>query len=154
MRELSESEQQQLEDRRSQFETFRAERMPVLTDFMDKLDLPDPALVLVEADNYLLALSAFMKSQYIDHDDHNWILTRIGYFVGEWLVQKFGGCWFLNEIPDTRYFLHYVVGEFSRLNDLNAMVDPFVVAEAFINSPCPRKLEDFLADIELELKAS
>ena len=110
MRNLSETEQADLSRRRTQFDSFLEERMPVLTDFIERLELPNAPMVLVEADTYLPAVSQFMESQELAAEDRAWILTRVGYFVGELLVQKYGGCWYLNETPDTRYFLRYVVG--------------------------------------------
>lgn len=151
MRELTVSEKAEHDRRLAQFNLFLEERMPVLTDFVGRLTLPDPPMVLIDADSFLVGISEFMEGQKATAEARTWILTRIGYFIGEWLIQKYGGCWFLNAIPDTRYFLRYVVGQFSRLPNQSAMIDPFHVAEAFLDCPCPRSLASMLANIEAEL---
>src|SRR5262245_39326005 len=100
MRELTKAEMDLIDRRRTRFDLFLEERMPVLTEFMRLLELPNPAFVLVEADKYLPALDQWFKEQVIDSSDTAWILTRLGYFVGEYLVQRLRGCWFLNEVVD------------------------------------------------------
>ncbi len=154
MRELTELEMADLGHRKTQFDSFLEERMSVLTDFIERLELPNSPMVLVEADIFLPAISQYMESQQIDAEDRTWILTRIGYFIGEWLVQRRGGCWFLNEVPDTRYFLRYVVGKFTGLSNQNGIIDPFSIAEMFVDSPCPRSLINVLADVDSELTNS
>jgi hypothetical protein len=58
-----------IEHRQKQFDSFLQERMPVLADFMGLLELPDPAMVLVEADRYLPPLDAWLKDQVISPSD-------------------------------------------------------------------------------------
>ncbi|REJ65952.1 MAG: hypothetical protein DWQ31_16160 [Planctomycetota bacterium] len=154
MRQLSASEQSDLERRKAQFDSFLAERMPVLTDFMKCLEFSDGEMVLVEADRFLPALDEFMQNQEIDLDDRNWIMTRIGYFIGEWLVQRYGGCWFINESPESPTFLRYVVGQFAGLSNPRAVVDPFQVADVFISQPPPRSLIQATDELEAELQTA
>jgi hypothetical protein len=151
MRELTKAEVDLIDRRRARFDLFLEERMPMLTEFMQLLELPNPAFVLVEADKYLPALDQWLKGQVIDSSDDVWILTRLGYFVGEYLVQRLRGCWFLNEVIDSKYFAHYVAGQFGEASNHNAMVDPFVVAEAYIAEPPGRSLTDLLLEVELEI---
>jgi hypothetical protein len=151
MRELTPHERATIARRKERFDLFLEERMPLLTDFMQRLELPKPAFVLVEADKYLLALDQWLKDQIINPPDNVWLLTRLGYFVGEYLVQQFSGCWFLNEIADSRYFARYVVGQFARALNPNAMVDPFAVSEACIAEPPGRSLSRLLLSVEEEI---
>jgi hypothetical protein len=135
LRDLNSDEKALIENRRLRFDLFLAERMPVLTDFMLRLELPNPAMVLVEADKYLAALDEWLRDQHVDPNEKTWLVTRLGYFIGEYLVQRLDGCWNLNEIPDSRYFGRFVVGSFSHASNQNAMIDPFVVADACIAEP-------------------
>lgn len=154
MRPLTTEEQELIERRRTSFDDFLAERMPVLTHFMQCLEFPDPPMVLVNANDYSIGLSDWLKQQVIEADDRQWILVRIGYFVGEWLVQKLGGYWFLNEIPDSRYFGRYVVGRFSKSQNPNSMVDPFEVASACLEEPVGRELQRYLLEVEAAIVGS
>src|SRR5208282_6942055 len=98
MRELTQDERAERNRRQVTFGKFLEERMPVLADFIERLELPNPPMVLMEAEWYLPSVDAYMKSQVVPPEDRVWILTRLGYFIGELLVQRFSGCWFLNEI--------------------------------------------------------
>ncbi len=150
IRRLTPDENEMLCVRRDNLEKFLEERMPVLADFMERLGLTNPALVLVEAESYLPALDTWLKEQVISPDDRIWLLTRVGYFIGEFLVQRLGGYWFLNEAPDSRYFGHYVVGCFSRAPNSHALVDPFAIADICVAEPPGRSLADLLARVESE----
>jgi hypothetical protein len=65
-----------------------------------------------------------------------------------------GGAWFLNESPESRYFLDYVVGRFPGLQNANALVNPFEVAHAFVSSSPPRDLAGLVDQVEGELRAA
>lgn len=150
-RRLTSSERKLLADREAEFDEFLEDRMPVLAEFMEALGLPDPPMVLVEAERYLPPLDLWLKDQDIKADDETWLLTRIGYFIGEYLVQRLGGCWFLNDVPDSKYFARYVVGEFAETPNRNAMVDPFDIASVFIAEPRGRSLSQLVNSVETEI---
>jgi hypothetical protein len=119
---------------------------------MERLDLPNPPMVLVEAERYLPSVDAFMNGQSVLPGDRVWILSRLGYFIGELLVQRFSGCWFLDEIPDSRYFLRYVVGRCARVPNPNAMVDPFHVASVYLAEAPRRSLASVVNEVVNELE--
>jgi hypothetical protein len=152
VRDLTEAESGERERRRMALDAFLSERMPVLADFAEKLSLPTPPKIVARPDEYLDAIDRFMRDQVVTTDDGPWIQTRLGYFIGELLIQKFWGCWFLNEIPDSRYFLRYVVGRFARLKNPNAMVDSFEIAYVYLNEPPGRSLKNLLTEVESELQ--
>jgi hypothetical protein len=154
MRALTPKETEELERRRARFEQFLAERMPVLAEFAEALDLENPPMIVADPDRYLPSIDAFMRRQLVEPEHRVWILTRLGYLVGEVLVQRLSGCWLLNDIPDSRYFLRYVVGQFATIRNPNAMVDPFAVADAFIGQPLGRDLTAMVAEVESELRTA
>ena len=154
MRKLTESERAEVDHRRIGFDQFLEERMPVLVDFMERLELPNAPMVLKEAERFLPALDQWMKDQVITPDDRVWIQTRIVYFIGEYLVQQLGGCWFLNEVPNSRFFSRYVVGRFTRVNNPNAMTDPYHISDVYLSEPPGRSLSEILAEVEKELRQS
>jgi hypothetical protein len=89
---LTEDERNLIARRRDGFEQFLAERMPALSEFMASLELPEPELVLVDAESFLAPLDQWLAIQTIEADDRDWLLKRIGYYVGEYLVQQLAGC--------------------------------------------------------------
>jgi hypothetical protein len=156
MQQLTE-EQRVLRDKRLQnLSAFLSERMGVLADFAERLELQSPASIVLDPERFLPSIDVWIKGQVVaDKDDRVWIVTRLGYFVGELLIQRMdGGSWFLNESPESRYFLDYVVGRFPGLRNPNALVNPFEVADAFVGSNPPRDLVGLVAQVEGELQAA
>ena len=151
MRDLTEQEQSLLRRREEAFEQFLADRLPVLADFMDRIEVPNGARVVVEPDRFVAAIDAFLRDQTIADEDRSWIHVRVGYFIGEWLIQRFGGHWFVNRLPDTRYFGRYVVGRFSSAGNHDAMVEPFLVAEAYLSESSGRCLSRMLDELASEV---
>lgn len=151
---MTAQERDELRTRRERFDTFLAERMPVLADFAESLELANPTRIVADPDRYLPSVGEFMRHQDVGADDRVWIITRLGYLIGEVLVQRLGGCWFINEIPDSRYFLRYVVGRFTRIGNHNAMVDPFEIASAFVDQPPSRELLVLVLEVERALRAA
>jgi hypothetical protein len=151
-RELTHEESNLLEGRRRGFEELVAERVSVLTDFAGALELPCPTMILNDPDSYLPAVDEFVRNQVVYEDDRVWIVTRLGYLIGEVLVQRLDGCWMPNDIPDTRYFARAVVGSFASATNSSAMADPFEAAIAFVAEPPGRSLSKLVAEVEDELR--
>ncbi len=105
MRELTEHEQDERNRRRAGIDAFLAERMPALTDFAQRLELRDPPMIVADPQRYVPSIDAYIKDQVVTREDRIWILSRLGYLIGEVLVQRLSGRWVLNEIPDSRYCL-------------------------------------------------
>lgn len=152
MRELTQNEQGERNRRRAGMDAFLAGRMPVLSEFAQRLELRDPPLIGADPERYLPSIDAYMKDQVVGPEDRVWILTRLGYLIGEILVQRLSGSWFLNDIPDSRYFLRYVVGRFAALPNPAAMLDPFQVADAYLSQPPGRSLSAIVKQVEEELR--
>lgn len=151
MRQLTSEENKILAERKAKFDKFLNERMPVLVDFISALNIPSPHYVLLNAENFIDPLDSYLKNQTIEEEDKNWLITRIGYFLGELFVQKFGGYWFINETPDTRTFLRYVVGGFGKTNS-NIAIDPFEIAKDYANELDGRSLKKYIEEIYSELR--
>jgi hypothetical protein len=152
MRELTEDEQRERDRRRASFEAFLTERMPVLSDFARRLELRDPLMIVADPERFLPSIDAYMRDQVVAPEDRAWILARLGYLIGELLVLRLSGCWFLNEVPDSRYFLRYVVGRFASASNPAATVDPFGVAEFYLSQPPGRSLPAIVRQVEDELR--
>lgn len=151
MRVLSSSESQKLENRRRQFGAFCQEIAPVLSDFADRLGLPNPETITANPEAFLEPIEAFMKDQQITDENRIWIVARLAYFIGQTLIQRLGGEWKLNEHPDSRFFLRYVVGQIPGVANPNATVDPFMVANTFLAEPPGRSLTRIISEAEHEI---
>ena len=122
--------------------------MPVLHDFSQKLGFQNPHEILTNPELFLKPVSNWLSEQEISEEAMNWIIVRIGYFLGELFVEKHDGCWSLCEAPNSRYFGHYVVGEFSTFNNPNALFAPMEAASSLANEPKGRSLIAIVNEIE------
>ncbi len=151
---MATSEQQELlVHRRAGFEEWLAERMPVLRDFAAALELPDPPLIVADPDRYLPLIDAWLRDQVIGPDDWAWAVARVGYFAGEALVQRFGGCWLVCDAPNSRFFGRYVVGRFHRVRNPAAIADPIEIAAECLSQPPGRSLARILETVGAELQS-
>jgi hypothetical protein len=141
-----------LERRQARFDRFYEELMPALVDFVERVGIKPGHGVLNQAPLYVEHLTTALSGLTVSSDeDRIWLLARVSYFIGEYLVQKYSGYWYVNDIEGSRYFARYVVGRFSALNNLVPMVDPFEVAQVFVDTPPPRQLDALLGEVESEL---
>jgi hypothetical protein len=152
MRPLNTVEQAAVSARRAQFDAFYSELMPVLVGFIDRLGITPAHAVLTDAVAFAPLVSAALRDMRVETaDDRVWLVTRVGYFVGEYLVQNHGGCWFVNDDPDSATFARFVVGRFAALGGSQARVDPFAVAADYTDGLPGADFAALLADIDVAL---
>ena len=138
--------------RKTRFDQFYQEMMPVLVDFIQRLGQDQSHTVLHDASRFLGVIDESFKYDLISTEDRSWFMTRIMYFVGEYFVQNFGGHWLVNDTPGSRFFARYVVGGFGTRAIPNGQIDPLEVATSYTDSPAPRDLVGLIASVERELK--
>lgn len=153
MRELTVDERQTLEKRRQGFDAFVLEIAPVLSDFADRLGLQKPDTIAANPEAFLEPLDDFMRNQVITDENRIWIAARLAYFIGQIIIQRLGGEWLLNEHPNSRFFLQYVVGRIPGVRNPNATVDPFAVAATFLAERPGRSLTRIISEAEKEVQA-
>jgi hypothetical protein len=143
-----------LETRKAGFEEFYKSLIPSLIEFVSRLEITPAHEVLNHAVQYAPYLAASLNIMIVDEEtDRIWLLTRIGYFVGEYFAQKYNGCWYVNDIPNSKYFGCYVVGQFALVNKPEIMIDPFQIAQSYVDTPPNRDFESLLAEVDRELTA-
>jgi len=141
-----------LEKRIAGFGEFYKELIPTLVEFVGQMGVDHAHEVLKHAVRFAPYLDRALRNMAIaDERDKLWLLTRVGYFVGEYFAQKYGGCWFVNDTQGSRYFGRYVVGRFTVLNNGALMLDPFQIAQVYVAEQMPRQLEKLLTEVDTEL---
>jgi hypothetical protein len=131
-----------------------SERAPVLIDLAEALEWPTPEKIVQDPWAYLEQMDGWFGWQEIPAEDHAWAVARVGYWIGEALAVRFEGEWFLNELPDTRFFLHVVVGRFRQLRNQDAMVAPMDVANQYCKELRGRSLRSIMSLVCRELEAA
>jgi hypothetical protein len=135
-------------EHQARFDHFHAELAPVLIDFIDALGIEPAHEVLTQAVDYLPYVERALSEMAIaDEDDRTWLLVRMMYFIGEYFAQRYGGHWYVDQAPGSRMFGRCVVGKFGKLANGALAVDPFEIASAYVDLPCPRPLTGLVADV-------
>lgn len=151
---MTTQQQQLLDKRKRDFPVFYEQLIPSLVDFIEMMGISPSHEVLKSAPMFVPLLSTALQNlECVDEQDKIWLLTRLGYFIGEYFTQKYSGAWYLNENPTSRYFARYVVGKFSVESERELNIDPFIIAEAYISTATPRDLESIMNEAEQELAA-
>lgn len=141
-----------LKKRKEGFDGFYGELIPVLVEFVGQMGISPAFEVLRNAARFAPILDAALTNVAVeDEQDRIWLTTRVGYFVGEYFVQKYNGCWYVNDIENSRYFGRYVVGRFSGLDNTACMLDPFQISHSYVDETVPRNLVKILNEVDLEL---
>lgn len=136
-----------IEARKAKFDQFRQELNPALVDFVERLGISPADAVLKDAEAYVPYLAAATQDLTSDDDDDRiWFLTRIGYFIGEYLCQKLQGGWYVEDEAGSMYFARYVVGRFASATTLR-VVEPFELAQSYVDAAPPRNLVRLLAEL-------
>jgi hypothetical protein len=142
-----------LQKRTNDFEVFYKSLLPALVEFVGLLGISPAHEVLKNAAQFShLVERATQNMASESEEDRSWLITRMAYFIGEVFVQRLGGCWYINDIPDTKYFARYVVGKFGDGIKCSAMIDPFEIATAYVDGPSPRNLNELLSSVEVALR--
>lgn len=135
-------------NRRAEFESFYREMLPTLVGFVDSLGIRPAHEVLNDADQYLPFLDIALRDFVVnDNEDGIWLATRVGYFIGEWFVQRFSGCWYVDDADGSNNYGRYVVGNFTHNRQPLRPIDPFKESMKFVLIPPPRSLAQLISDI-------
>lgn len=125
----------------SGFDSFKAERMPVLHEFCKSLGFDEPHEVLNQPERFLSMMDSGFKNAVVSEENRVWLITRMGYYIGEYLVCLYDGLWLVDKDPSSPTFAKYVVGDFSFDGVISRLVDPFEMAQCYVDTPAPRFLK-------------
>jgi len=149
---MTADEIQLLATRRAGFDDFHKAVLPTLVEFVGLVGVDAPQTVIRAADRVVPQLDRALRNLATQGEQERlWLTLRVGQFIGEYFVQKYAGCWFVNDIAGARFFARYVVGQFSGLSTSVPLIDPFEVAAGFVDAPAPRSLSLLLNDLNVEL---
>ncbi len=152
MRELTLEEKEIQTKRRKAFRSFVAGIKPAIIEFAGFVGVENPQTAVDKPEKFLQVLELFLKNQDIselDREDQQTFHTMLMYYVGELLLYRHGGIWFLNENPDSESFLHYVVGYFERDGvSKELFLDPFNIIQGFMQTKIGRSLTEIIREAE------
>lgn len=148
---LDEEKLQLLEKRKEQFQDIHHQRVMILIGFLQDLEFARPSTVMFNAKAFLNPLSDWMKTQTVSTENRNKVMLRFAYFIGEYLLQQYRGDWYVNELIQSKNFAKIVVGKFDGIR-AGVSIDPFAVAEEYIDSEPGRDLSVLLQNICKDLE--
>lgn len=141
-----------VQERRDNLEKFSKESYPVIVDFAERLEHSDPSSILLDQEvmsSFVGTVAEFMRAEPVDEETSVWISVRIGYLIGEYLIQKYEGHWGVNLNETSPQYGHYVIFALSPKDKERAFpVDPFEAANEFVNQIPDRDLVSLIDEIE------
>lgn len=141
-----------IEQRKAGLDQFIAESHPVIVDFAERLEHPNPSTVLSDDKemSYLIGMiHEFMSEELVDEETHNWITTRIGYTLGEYFIQKYSGYWQVNQNANSPQYGHYAVFATSPRDEYKVYpIDTFEAAHEYVSQEPERDLISLIEEIE------
>jgi hypothetical protein len=122
--------------RQESFKNFVDGIEPALTELADFIGVENPQTAVKNPEMFLKVLDLYFKEENfrdLDLDAIKTLHLMLTYFIGQFLVFRHRGDWFLNEERDSKSFLRYVVGKFedSSIRE-NIYVDPFDSAQKYL----------------------
>ena len=141
-----------LTQRQTSFRDFEAERSRALIDFIEVVGIKPGRHVGTDPAAYLPYLAKVLANMQCDSDRERTVLSaRVAEYVGEYFAQRFGGTWYVNDVPGSATFARFVVGRFLAIPGSPVCIDPFEVGMTFARLPRPRDLVSLLVTVEREL---
>jgi hypothetical protein len=137
-----------IEQRRKEFTQFVQEEFEVVGDFFERIGLPDPNSFTDDAEKFVSPLNEWLRDQMVTDDSRIWLLTCLGYFIGELFSQRYDGKWLLEEDASSPYFGNYVVGDFKKLPIKSSRISPFASANNLVNQSPGRSLMSTIEKID------
>ncbi len=141
--------------RRNQYPDFVEQSYPALVEFAQTLGLAQPEAITTQPAAFLAALSAFFQHEDFSDlaaEERNWLHAMLTYYVGQYLIQRYGTLWQLDENPDSKFFLRYVITYFKGGYNPNLKVDPASIVEEYLNQPPERDLAALIGEVEGEIE--
>ncbi|MCH2044287.1 MAG: hypothetical protein MK212_09080 [Saprospiraceae bacterium] len=141
-----------IEKRKLELDNFVNESFAVNTDFASRLGLENPFEILMNfeslKDFMFTTVHNFMKHQKITSEDRVWMITRLGYLLGEYFKEKYAGYWTVNEAPDSPQYGHYVIHAKSPSGNAHYPINVFGAATELVEQEDERDLIQLVTEIE------
>lgn len=101
----------------------------MLHQFVEAIGGENACEVLSAPAKFLPLLEQSFNHRVVEDHNRVWLITGMGYFIGEYLLTAYDGCWQVDEDPRSTAFARYVVGDFSFPPRPGLSVDPFDIAQ-------------------------
>lgn len=139
----------QYQRRVDQFDSFYNDVIGALVEFIGDMGISPAHEVLNNAPKFVSSLSDALSRAVVEgEEDRVWLISRVGYFVGEYFSQKFRGGWRVCPDVDSAMYARYVVCDFELDEWRGRMIDPFEVSRHFVDRMGDVRFEDFLSSIK------
>lgn len=148
---LTTEQEEQLQRSLAAFDVYYDELGGALVGFVERLGMQPAHEVLGNAAEYLPYIDAAMRTIAIRDESWQWVKTMLGYFLGEYFVQTYAGCWYVETRPQSPHFCRTMVGGFETGLPLDAAIEPEALALAFLAEALPRELARLVSDTEAGL---
>lgn len=140
-----------LDQLHTQLPTFIEEGRTLLLELAEASELEAPKDVLSKAEalsTLLYTVDAELRDAYLEDEDRDWMVPRLGYAIGQYFVLDHHGRWGLNSQPNSPQYGHYVVLVPSPSDEYKVYpVDTFEAAYEYVYQEPDRDLVGLLEEI-------
>lgn len=143
MRPLTNEERATMNRRNDDFPEVMADIPRMIKELADGVGLPGTGSPMERFDELLARVDEAIRDldiQSLDEEAYLWLLTRLGFFAGEFLARRHQGHWMLQTDPNADFFLRYIISGFEEPLGGNTSVDPMHLAENTLRLPRGRSL--------------
>ena len=140
-----------LQQRQDQLPAFAKEGANLLLELAQASELDAPERVLTQADQAALLLQtvdAQLTDAYLEAEDRDWLIPRLGYAIGQYFLLDYEAQWSVNTQRDSPQYGHYVVLVPSPSDPSKVYpVDPFEAAYEYAYQEPDRDLLSLLDEV-------
>ncbi len=143
-----------IEKRKQNLDSFVNQGYDIIVDFAGMLQLEKPFEVLKDPaaiERMINVIHDLIKDELIEDEDRIWLMTGVGYTMGESLIQRYQGYWNVNENESSDQYGRFVVFATAPAGDKHYPIDILEAAKELIDTPAPRDLKKLLTEIEAVL---
>lgn len=143
---LSDQERALLSERIQRLPAIIHDMPEMLGELAELIGIQPREEIIARPEGLVERIDTFLKNQdFGKYDERSliWLLTRIGYFVAQVLILRYGGRWAVEERHESPFFLRYVITGFTSPRVSGTAVDPFQLANDLSHPGNPGLAEAF-----------
>jgi len=146
MGEANSADLEMLAQRRADLPQFQAEAVAATDTFLRTVIQGNALPYLKDLELFLPRLDELLGAETIQQQDRGWLLTNVMYFLGEYMRQRYGGRWVLDDKPGSAQFGRYVMDVPSGA-DGSMRVSPGDLAYRYLSAPPGRSIYPLLEPV-------
>ena len=150
---LSPEQVELLKRRCDAFPAFVADSPVAAADFIRSILRVDAAPYLADFDLFIDSIDEMVGHVVLDEGGRSFLVTRLLYFVAEYLIRRYRASWQVDAVPFSRTFGQYVIDIPLDDKSLGTLrISPYAVATDYVRRDPPRSLRTALTSLAKQIE--